>query len=392
MEKIQIKTKNTTNKCIELFKQFIKYKKHLLKIKRNKEVESIIKKIHDEINIINSNTKKQDYNKQVNKNYLYIIKGSINIIEDFWKKKCIKKPKIINNQKNLQHLNNINYRTYQKEFYIKNFPFLNSLRINNNSDEFLQPHKSRLNLTEILRSEYYLSSLIKKILEKEKGKKQSDTKKTKHPKIVSIDLTTNIKTYDINNLIKENILNIKSCIIKTNKRIKHQSNYFNYLDEIKNGTKSNKIQLKSPQNKIYKNHSINQINKISSKNFDFKKELKSKHNEKLKNEIKQIKLKNNEILSKISSDKQIKKRNVIINKKNEDIKKEDKNEIKNIIIQNGVNEIKKNKEIKNGNKGYNKDIENKKFKAINFLSFSNKENSLKKSHILIKINQKIGIT
>jgi len=325
MEKIQIKTKNTTNKCIELFKQFIKYKKHLLKIKRNKEVESIIKKIHDEINIINSNTKKQDYNKQVNKNYLYIIKGSINIIEDFWKKKCIKKPKIINNQKNLQHLNNINYRTYQKEFYIKNFPFLNSLRINNNSDEFLQPHKSRLNLTEILRSEYYLSSLIKKILEKEKGKKQSDTKKTKHPKIVSIDLTTNIKTYDINNLIKENILNIKSCIIKTNKRIKHQSNYFNYLDEIKNGTKSNKIQLKSPQNKIYKNHSINQINKISSKNFDFKKELKSKHNEKLKNEIKQIKLKNNEILSKISSDKQIKKRNVIINKKNEDIKKEDKN-------------------------------------------------------------------
>ena len=392
MEKIQIKTKNTTNKCIELFKQFIKYKKHLLKIKRNKEVESIIKKIHDEINIINSNTKKQDYNKQVNKNYLYIIKGSINIIEDFWKKKCIKKPKIINNQKNLQHFNNINYRTYQKEFYIKNFPFLNSLRINNNSDEFLQPHKSRLNLTEILRSEDYLSSLIKKILEKEKGKKQSDTKKTKHPKIVSIDLTTNTKTYDINNLIKENILNIESCIIKTNKRIKHQSNYFNYLDEIKNGTKSNKIQLKSPQNKIYKNHSINQINKISSKNFDFKKELKSKHNEKLKNEIKQIKLKNNEILSKISSDKQIKKRNVIINKKNEDIKKEDKNEIKNIIIQNGVNEIKKNKEIKNGNKGYNKDIENKKFKAINFLSFSNKENSLKKSHILIKINQKIGIT
>jgi len=392
MEKIQIKTKNTTNKCIELFKQFIKYKKHLLKIKRNKEVESIIKKIHDEINIINSNAEKQDYNKQVNKNYLYIIKGSINIIEDFWKKKCIKKPKIINNQKNLQHLNNINYRTYQKEFYIKNFPFLNSLRINNNSDEFLQPHKSRLNLTEILRSEDYLSSLIKKILEKEKGKKQSDTKKTKHPKIVSIDLTTNTKTYDINNLIKENILNIKSCIIKTNKRIKHQSNYFNYLDEIKNGTKSNKIQLKSLQNKIYKNHSINQINKISSKNFDFKKELKSKHNEKLKNEIKQIKLKNNEILSKISSDKQIKKRNVIINKKNEDIKKEDKNEIKNIIIQNGVNEIKKNKEIKNGNKGYNKDIENKKFKAINFLSFSNKENSLKKSHILIKINQKIGIT
>ena len=394
MEKIQIKTKNTTNKCIELFKQFIKYKKHLLKIKRNKEVESIIKKIHDEINIINSNTTKQDYNKQVNKNYLYIIKGSINIIEDFWKKKCIKKPKIINNQKNLQHLNNINYRTYQKEFYIKNFPFLNSLRINNNSDEFLQPHKSRLNLTEILRSEYYLSSLIKKILEKEKGKKQSDTKKTKHPKIVSIDLTTNIKTYDINNLIKENILNIKSCIIKTNKRIKHQSNYCNYLDEIKNGTKSNKIQLKSPQNKIYKNHSINQINKISSKNSDFKKELKSKHNEKLKNEIKQIKLKNNEILSKISSDKQIKKKNVIINKKIEDIKKEDKNEIKNIIIQNGVNEIKKNKEIKNGNKGYNKDKdkENKKLKAVNYLSFSNKENSLKKSHILIKINQKIGIT
>jgi hypothetical protein len=90
MEKTKIKTKTTTNKCIELFKQFIKYKKHLLKIERNKEVESIITKIHDEINIINSNSKKQNYNKQINRNYLYIIKGGINIIEDFWKKNALK--------------------------------------------------------------------------------------------------------------------------------------------------------------------------------------------------------------------------------------------------------------------------------------------------------------
>ena len=389
------KTKTTTNKCIELFKQFIKYKKHLLKIERNKEVESIIRKIHDEINIINSNSEKQNYNKQINKNYLYIIKGGINIIEDFWKKKCIKKPKIINNRKNMKHFNN-NYRAYQKDFYKNYNPFLNSFRIiNNHSDEFLQPQKTRLNLTEIFRSEDYLSSKINKILmkekEKTKAKKQSD-KKSKHPQIVSIDLESDAKTYDNNYVIKENILNIKSCIIKTNKRIKHQSNYCNYLDEIKNGIKRNKINLKSPPNKKYINHSINKIN---SKNSDFiRKELKSKKNEKPKNEIKQIKLKDNEILNKISSDKQIKKKNCIINKKNEDIIKEDKNEIKNIIIQNGVNEIKKNKEINNGIKKYNKDKdkENKKINSINFLSFSNKEHSNKKSKILIKINQKIGIT
>ena len=288
MEKTKIKTKTTTttNKCIELFKQFIKYKKHLLKIERNKEVESIIKKIHDEINIINSNSEKQNYNKQINKNYLYIIKGGINIIEDFWKKKCIKKPKIINNQKNMKKINNNNYRTYQKEFYKNYNPFLNSFRIiKNHSDEFLLPQKTRLNLTEIFRSEDYLSSKRNKILmkekekEKTKTKKQSD-KKSKHPQIVSIDLSNDAKTNDKNNLIKENILNIKSCIIKTNKRIKHQSNYCNYLNEIKNGIKSNKIKLKSPPNKKYKNHSINKIN---SKNSDFiRKELKSKKNEKPK--------------------------------------------------------------------------------------------------------------
>ena len=393
MEKNKIKTKTTTNKCIELFKQFIKYKKHLLKIERNKEVESIIKKIHDEIDIINSNSEKQNPSKQIHKNYLYIIKGSINIIEDFWKKKCIKKPKIINIPKNLQHFNNNNYRTYQKEFYKNYFPFLNSFRIiHNNSDEFLQPHKSKLNLTEIFRNEDYLSSRIEKILMKEKEKRQSDKNVTKHPKIVSIDLTNDTKNNDNNNLIKENILNIKSCIIKTNKRIKHQSNYCNYLDEIKYGIKTNKIQLKSPLNKKYKNHSIN---KITSKNSEFiKKVLNGKNNEKFKNEIKQIKLKNTEILNKISSDKQIKKKNGKINKKNEDVKKGDKNEIKSIIIQNGVNEIKQNKEIKNGIKGYNKDKdkENKKLNSINFLSFSNKEQSLKKSKIFIKINQKIGIT
>ena len=392
MEKTKIKAKTTTNKCIELFKQFIKYKKHLLKIERNKEVESITKKIHVEINIINSNSEKQNYNKQINKNYLYIIKGSINIIEDFWKKKCIKKPKIINNQKNFQHVNNNNYRTYQKELNKNYFPFLNSFKIiHNNSDKFLQPHKSRLNLTEIFRSEDYLSSIIKKILKEEKEKRQSDKKLTKRPKIVFIDLTNHSKTNDNNNLIKENILNIKSCIIKTNKRIKHQSYYCNYLDELKFGIQSNKNKLKSPPIKKYKNHSIN---KISSKNSEFfKKELKGKNNEK-SNEIKQIKLKNTEVLNKISSDKQIKKKNYIINKKNEDIKKDDKNEIKNIIILNGVNEIKKNKKMKNGIKGYNKDKdkENKKLNSINFLSFSNKEQSLKKSKILIKINQKIGIT
>ena len=392
MEKTKIKAKKTTNKCIELFKQFIKYKKHLLKIERNKEVESIIKKIHEEINIIISNSENKNCNKQINKNYLYIIKGGINIIEDFWKKKCIKKPEIINNKKNMQHFNKNNYRIYQKEFYMNYFPFLNSFRIFRNSNELLQPHKSRLNLTEIFRSEDYLSSITERLLtkEKEKIKKQSDKKLTKHPKIVSIDLSSDAKTNDINNLIKENILNIKSCIIKTNKSIKHQSNYCNYLDEIKNGFKSNKIKLKSPPIKKYKNHSIN---KISSKNSEFiKKELNSKNNEKPKIEIKQIKLKNNEILNKISSDKQIKKKNLIINKKNENVKKEDKNEIKNIIIQNSVNEIKKNKKIKDGIKGYNKDKENKKLNSINCLSFSNKEQSVKKSKIFIKINQKIGIT
>jgi hypothetical protein len=50
--------------------------------------------------------------------------------------------------------------------------------------------------------------------------------------------------------------------------------------------------------------------------------------------------------------------------------------------------------MKNGIKGYNKDKdkENKKLNSINFYSFSNKEHSIKKSKIFIKINQKIGIT
>ena len=347
MEKNKIKAKATTNKYIELFKQFIKYKKHLLKINKNKEVESIIKKIYEGINIINSNSEKQNYSKQINKNYLYIIKGSINIIEDFWKKKCIKKPKIINNSKNFQLLNNNNYRTYQKEFYKSDFPFLNSFRKINNSEELSQHHKSRLNLTEIARSEDYLSSIINKILKKEKEKKQSDKKSIKHPLIVSIDLTNDDKTNDNNNIIKKNILNIKSCIIKANKRVKHLSNYCNYLEEIKKGIKSNKSKLKSPPNKRNKNHSIN---KISYKKSEFiKKELKSKSN---KNEIKQIKLKSNDILFKTSSDKQIKKKNGFINKKNEEIKKEEEKEIKNIIIQKSANDFKKCKEIKNGIKDF----------------------------------------
>ena len=385
MEKC-VKKNSNNDKHIQLFKQFIKYKNHLLKIKKNKEIESINKKIQNEINRINLEEKNN--NIPLNKNYLNIIKGSINIIEYFWKKKCLNKHKIIEKSSNLKDFSNTNYRTYHPKFYENYFPLFNSLRIIDNSDKFICHNKIRKNLTDIFRNRDYLSSIIKKILIREKRNNQFNNIKEnpKRPLIININYSDN-KTHNINDLKKENMLNIKSCIIKINEKIKYQSNYFNYLKEFKNNIKDNtKNKLKSPQKIGNKKDYVKQKSSKHFKNNKNHQEYKNKNKsfEIFKNEIKEIKIINYIQIKQNSKRKAnnihlIKKKNEnkkfnFIKKNNRQIKEKDKNENENEIIPKYIIEaqsektIKKFKEIKDRIKECNKDIQNKKFKL--YRSFS----------------------
>ena len=385
MEKC-VKKNSNNDKHIQLFKQFIKYKNHLLKIKKNKEIESINKKIQNEINRINLEEKNN--NIPLNKNYLNIIKGSINIIEYFWKKKCLNKHKIIEKSSKLKDFSNTNYRTYHPKFYENYFPLFNSLRIIDNSDKFICHNKIRKNLTDIFRNRDYLSSIIKKILIREKGNNQFNNIKEnpKRPLIIKINYSDN-KTHNINDLKKENMLNIKSCIIKINEKIKYQSNYFNYLKEFKNNIKDNtKNKLKSPQKIGNKKDYVKQKSSKHFKNNKNHQEYKNKNKsfEIFKNEIKEIKIINYIQIKQNSKRKAnnihlIKKKNEnkkfnFIKKNNRQIKEKDKNENENEIIPKYIIEaqsektIKKFKEIKDRIKECNKDIQNKKFKL--YRSFS----------------------
>ena len=396
-----VEKKSNIDKYIQLFKQFIKYKKHLVKIKKNKEIESINKKIQNEINRINFGEKNN--NTPSNKNYLYIIKGSINIIENFWKKKCINKNKIIDKSSNAKDFNNINYRTYQTKFYENYFSIFNSLRIIDISDEFICHNRLRKNLTDIFRNRDYLSSIIKKILIKEKGKNQYNNikKLAKKPLIISINHSDN-KTCNINDLKKENMLNIKSCIIKINEKSKYQSNYLNYLKEFKNNIKSNntKNKNKNPQRNENKKECIKQKSSKEFKNTKILKETKNKNNnENNINEIKEIKIinyiKNNQsnnniyLIKKINENKNIdiiKKKNNdnkcvnFLKKKNNQIKdkfkKEDKIMPKHTIEIQKEKNINKFKEIKDRIKKYNKDIENKKLKSYKSFTFENRNKAV----------------
>ena len=385
MEKC-VKKNSNNDKHIQLFKQFIKYKNHLLKIKKNKEIESINKKIQNEINRINLEEKNN--NIPLNKNYLNIIKGSINIIEYFWKKKCLNKHKIIEKSSKLKDFSNTNYRTYHPKFYENYFPLFNSLRIIDNSDKFICHNKIRKNLTDIFRNRDYLSSIIKKILIREKGNNQFNNIKEnpKRPLIININYSDN-KTHNINDLKKENMLNIKSCIIKINEKIKYQSNYFNYLKEFKNNIKDNtKNKLKSPQKIGNKKDYVKQKSSKHFKNNKNHQEYKNKNKsfEIFKNEIKEIKIINYIQIKQNSKRKAnnihlIKKKNEnkkfnFIKKNNRQIKEKDKNENENEIIPKYIIEaqsektIKKFKEIKDRIKECNKDIQNKEFKL--YRSFS----------------------
>ena len=385
MEKC-VKKNSNNDKHIQLFKQFIKYKNHLLKIKKNKEIESINKKIQNEINRINLEEKNN--NIPLNKNYLNIIKGSINIIEYFWKKKCLNKHKIIEKSSKLKDFSNTNYRTYHPKFYENYFPLFNSLRIIDNSDKFICHNKIRKNLTDIFRNRDYLSSIIKKILIREKRNNQFNNIKEnpKRPLIININYSDN-KTHNINDLKKENMLNIKSCIIKINEKIKYQSNYFNYLKEFKNNIKDNtKNKLKSPQKIGNKKDYVKQKSSKHFKNNKNHQEYKNKNKsfEIFKNEIKEIKIINYIQIKQNSKRKAnnihlIKKKNEnkkfnFIKKNNRQIKEKDKNENENEIIPKYIIEaqsektIKKFKEIKDRIKECNKDIQNKEFKL--YRSFS----------------------
>ena len=395
MEKI-VEKRFINDKYIQLFKQFVKYKNHLLKIKKNKEIESINKKIRNEINRIN--LKEKSNNTKSNKNYLYIIKGSINVIENFWKKKCINRYKIIDKSSNVKNFNNINYRTFQTKFYENYFPLFNSLRIIGKEDEFIFHNKLRKNLTDIFRRRDYLSSIIKKILEKEKGVNQYNNinELAKKPPIITINYIDN-KSPNINDLKKENMLNIKSCIVKINEKIKYQSNYSNYLKEFKNNFKdNNRNKLKSPQKVENKKDCIKKKPSKHFKNNKTQRENKNinKSKDNFINKIKEIKIvnyiqinqnsnrKSNNIhlINKKDENKNI---NVIKKRKNENnnvnfikknkkqIKENNKNDIipKYIIEIKSENTIKKFNEIKDRIKEYNKDIQNGEFKLYKSYSF-----------------------
>jgi hypothetical protein len=199
---------------------------------------------------------------------------------------------------------------------------------------------------------------------KEKGNNQYNNIKelAKKPIIININYSDN-ETCNINELKKENMFNIKSCIVKINEKIKYQSNYINYLKEFKNNIKDNtKNKLKSPKkignknnyikqksSKDFKNNKNQQENRITNRN-------KIKSIENFKNEIKEIKIINYIQIKQNSKRKAnnihlIKKKNEnkkfnFIKKNNRQIKEKDKNENENEIIPKYIIEAQSEKTIK----------------------------------------------
>ena len=138
------------------------------------------------------------------------------------------------NFKNIQNLIHTNSKSFNKKMSKKNFPVLNSLITINNSVEFSSTEKKpkktilKKNLTDIFRREDYLISIIYKILEKEKIEKQQQTKGTKKPEKVIINLFD-----DPSKEIYKNNLNINSCVIKSNSKKRNNNIYYNYLNDLK---------------------------------------------------------------------------------------------------------------------------------------------------------------
>lgn len=279
------------------------------------------------------------------------------------------------NFKNIQNLIHTNSKSFNKKMSKKNFPVLNSLITINNSVEFSSTEKKpkktilKKNLTDIFRREDYLISIIYKILEKEKIEKQQQTKGTKKPEKVIINLFD-----DPSKEIYKNNLNINSCVIKSNSKKRNNNIYYNYLNDLKSKhkNKTNCFSPKKNKTKTYcfspkknknnnKNTSINNTERKTQNNFLSKIEPKNnlinvnikinnnnislsneklrsiKHNSKKENENKSEKskdtLENYKIFTNIEITHPI---NEQINSKNI-VKKPEKKEFKNILINKIIN-------------------------------------------------------
>jgi hypothetical protein len=131
---MELKNKNKSlknDKYIELFQEFVRYKKYLSKLGKYKEIESINKKIYNEINKFNSgkgiimknNTIHEISQKlSINKNNLNIIKGGVKTIENYWKNNLRKK----NYTKKFSKT--VSYNIFKKHnIYLEHSPVINSL-------------------------------------------------------------------------------------------------------------------------------------------------------------------------------------------------------------------------------------------------------------------------
>ena len=187
MEKNKNKIRNMNNKYIQLFKQFIKYKKYLLKNKKYNEIFVLNKNIQNEIAILAKgnkivnriNHKVNDIvniakSLYLNKNLLYIIKGSINIIEKFWLNILKRRNRLKNISKDVKKTNNKKYKSCIPKLYSKNFPVLSSLFPRNNSDNYFGKFDRYNSYNKNFQKDDNLIYIIERMLKREKEEIQKN--------------------------------------------------------------------------------------------------------------------------------------------------------------------------------------------------------------------------
>ena len=170
------------------------------------------------------------------------------------------------------------YRSYKLQFYNKHFPVLTSLFAthtdsspsSSSSSPIKKKHsKLKKNLTNIFHGEDYLSSIIEKILEKERAKSSFKHHKKKYPKRVNINLFED----SVNN-IDNNKLNIDSCRIKSKITYNIKKQYDDLSDKKTSYLKEERDEYKAKCNKYEKmikekDDSLNIINN-ELRNLDLK--------------------------------------------------------------------------------------------------------------------------
>ena len=364
---MELKNKNKSlknDKHIELFQEFVRYKKYLSKLGKYQEIESINKKIYNEINklssgkdiIMKNNTIHEISQKlSINKNNLNIIKGGVKTIENYWKNNLRKK-----NYKK-KFAKTFSYNIYKKHnIYLDHSPVINSLLWHNQENKKFLVKKR--NATDLFRSEDYLINIIENILKKERQKKLYNNLRRIKTETASINL------YDISpkkNDLYKNQGKIQNCIIRTKfeylyencnfKNNKNKGNYnYNYkiYSPKKNtNTNTNKAILRNKNSKnnnnlinkkeLIKLNNINQQkeNKIYSENTVKKKSNDNKKN--INNEKIEI---NHEINQQINGEfvknksENMEKSKKINEQINDDIKNNAEKQFSNIEINNTINE------------------------------------------------------